>query len=62
MNEMLVTEEDIAVLVPLFYQRVRDDAVLGPIFNGAIGDWPPLVDLAGGRRRRQPGRSGRVPC
>lgn len=27
-------------LVALFYARVREDAELGPIFNGAISDWP----------------------
>lgn len=40
MTEALVTEQDIARLVPRFYNRVRADAVLGPIFNGAIDDWP----------------------
>ena len=37
---MQITEDDIAKLVPAFYARVRADAVLGPIFNGAIEDWP----------------------
>jgi len=37
---MEITEDDIAKLVPAFYARVREDAVLGPIFNGAIEDWP----------------------
>lgn len=27
-------------LVELFYARIRDDAILGPIFNAAIADWP----------------------
>lgn len=27
-------------LVGAFYERVRADAVLGPIFNDAIHDWP----------------------
>lgn len=35
-----IKEEDIARLVPAFYERVRQDPVLGPIFNGAIDDWP----------------------
>ena len=35
-----IKEEDIARLVPAFYERVRQDRVLGPIFNGAIDDWP----------------------
>lgn len=33
-----VTEEMIADLVHAFYAKVRKDAVLGPIFNSAIGD------------------------
>lgn len=36
----LLSEEDLARLVPTFYSRVRADPVLGPIFNGAISDWP----------------------
>ncbi|HWK36227.1 group III truncated hemoglobin [Sphingomonas sp.] len=27
-------------LIPLFYQRVRADAELGPVFNDAVDDWP----------------------
>jgi len=34
-----VTEAMIEALVRRFYGRVRADAVLGPIFEGAIGDW-----------------------
>ncbi|WP_423141798.1 group III truncated hemoglobin [Parablastomonas sp. CN1-191] len=34
-----ITEDDIARLVPLFYERVRADPVLGPIFEAAIEDW-----------------------
>lgn len=37
---MEITEDNIAKLVSAFYARVREDAVLGPIFNGAIQDWP----------------------
>lgn len=64
MDEMLVTEDDIALLVPLFYERVRDDPVLGPIFNGAIDDWPHHLEklkafwssvmLTSGRYKGQP--------
>ncbi|WP_194955814.1 group III truncated hemoglobin [Tsuneonella amylolytica] len=60
----LVSEEDIARLVPRFYARVRADDVLGPIFNGAIGDWPhhlgeleafwSSVMLTSGRYKGQP--------
>jgi hemoglobin len=35
-----VTEDDIARLVPAFYDRVRGDEVLGPIFDRAVDDWP----------------------
>jgi hemoglobin len=37
---MQITEEDIAILVPDFYARVREDPVLGPVFDTAIGNWP----------------------
>lgn len=30
----------IARLVDSFYARIREDAVLGPIFNARISDWP----------------------
>lgn len=33
-----ITEEQIADLVDSFYAKVRGDAMLGPIFDGAIGD------------------------
>ncbi len=35
-----IDEDGLKRLVALFYQRVRADAELGPIFNGAIADWP----------------------
>lgn len=35
-----ISEEDIGRLVPAFYERVRAHAVLGPIFDQAIDDWP----------------------
>ncbi len=31
-------------LVHAFYARVRADAVLGPVFNDAVGDWPEHLD------------------
>ncbi|MCA0397919.1 MAG: group III truncated hemoglobin [Bacteroidetes bacterium] len=35
------TMEDIQLLVDRFYQRVRENKLLGPIFAGVIGDqWP----------------------
>lgn len=36
-----LSEQSIANLVNTFYARVRQDTLLGPVFNGAIGDhWP----------------------
>jgi hemoglobin len=40
-----ITEDDIARLVPRFYARVREDEVLGPIFNGAVEDWPHHLEV-----------------
>jgi len=38
-------EEDIKVLVDTFYDRVRQDELLTPIFNSKIiGDWQPHLD------------------
>lgn len=34
-----LTEADIARLVDRFYDKVRVDPVLGPIFNPAVEDW-----------------------
>jgi hemoglobin len=40
-----VTEDCIAELVDVFYGKVREDPLLGPIFVGAIGtDWKPHLD------------------
>jgi hemoglobin len=39
---MPISDNDIARLVDTFYERVRRDAELGPIFEAAIGDrWAP---------------------
>ena len=35
----IITEESLAELVPAFYDRVRQDALIGPVFNAAIDDW-----------------------
>jgi hemoglobin len=40
-----ITEEAIDRLVPAFYARVRKDEVLGPIFNGAVEDWPHHLEV-----------------
>ena len=59
-----ITEADIACLVPAFYDRIRQDTVLGPVFNEAIKDWPQhlktleafwsSVMLTSGRYKGQP--------
>jgi hemoglobin len=34
-----LTEDRIGALVDAFYARVREDEVLGPVFDGAVDDW-----------------------
>ena len=40
----MITEEKLERLVHAFYARVREDALIGPLFNEAIGDWPEHLD------------------
>lgn len=42
-----LTDEALQTLVDAFYDRVRADAALGPIFNDAIGDWPEHLEKLG---------------
>lgn len=35
----LTSREDISLLVSSFYEKVRQDSVLAPIFNGIITNW-----------------------
>ncbi|MGJ8732369.1 MAG: group III truncated hemoglobin [Cellulophaga sp.] len=35
----LTTKESVYVLVSAFYDKIRKDETLGPIFNGIITDW-----------------------
>ena len=35
-----MTEAQLTELVHSFYGKVREDAVLGPVFDAAISDWP----------------------
>jgi len=35
-----MTEAQLTELVHSFYGKVRDEAVLGPVFDQAISDWP----------------------
>ena len=39
-----ITEASLKTLVDLFYARVRRDPLIGPVFNGAIHDWPEHLD------------------
>ena len=39
MTESL-NESSIAVLVDTFYAHVREDDVIGPVFNRVVADWP----------------------
>lgn len=39
-NRRPVTNEELELLVDRFYAKVREDAVLGPVFNSAVDDWP----------------------
>ncbi len=45
----LCTEDDVTRLVHTFYAKVRDDAILGPVFERHVGDWnqhlPKMVDF-----------------
>ena len=34
-----IDEASLARLIPIFYDRVRADAELGPLFNAAVDDW-----------------------
>lgn len=36
-----ITEARISDLVESFYEKIRSDALLGPIFNEKITNWPP---------------------
>lgn len=39
------SREDVSLLVNTFYDKVRNDALLGPIFNGIITDWEAHLEL-----------------
>ncbi|WP_106640629.1 group III truncated hemoglobin [Allosphingosinicella vermicomposti] len=40
MNAPALSEQQIEAVVSAFYTRVRQDGLLGPVFNDAIDDWP----------------------
>jgi hemoglobin len=39
-----IDEPALQRLIALFYGRVRRDPLIGPVFNGAIQDWPEHLD------------------
>jgi hemoglobin len=43
-----ISEVDISALVDAFYAKVQHDAVIGPIFNEAVEDWPAHLALLKG--------------
>jgi len=40
----MITEAEIAALIPRFYDEVRADPLIGPVFAGAINEWPPHLE------------------
>ena len=42
--QAVVSEADLRGLVEAFYERVRRDGELGPIFEAAVHDWPSHID------------------
>lgn len=64
MERLDLSENGLAALVEAFYARVRADAQLGPVFDGAIDDWPKHLEklsafwssimLTSGRYKGQP--------
>lgn len=39
-----ISEAQIAALIPRFYDRVRADALIGPVFASVIDSWPPHLE------------------
>ena len=42
--DISITEDQIATLITRFYEIVRADALIGPVFAGAIDNWPPHLE------------------
>ena len=63
-GEQAIDEAMIGALVEAFYAKARSDALLGPVFDAHIADWPPhlgrmrafwsSVTLGSGRYHGQP--------
>src|SRR5690606_4442261 len=45
MQKKIETREEVSFLVRTFYSKVREDKLLGPIFNGIITDWETHLEL-----------------
>ena len=43
----LMLEVELQRLVDRFYAKVRQDELIGPLFNAAIGDWPEHLEKLG---------------
>lgn len=58
----ITTHEDVALLVNSFYDQVKNDDILGPIFNTVIEDWshhlPKMYRFWGTVLFGEPGYSG----
>jgi hemoglobin len=39
-----VSEAELGMLIPRFYARVREDALIGPVFDDAVVDWDRHLD------------------
>jgi len=55
----VIPDEDLQRLVDLFYARVREDELIGPVFNGAVHDWPEHLVKLGAFWSSVINRSGR---
>lgn len=40
----IIDEQELPALLEAFYSRARSDALIGPVFNGAVKDWPHHLD------------------
>lgn len=38
-SQAIPTESELEMLIPRFYDRVRSDPVIGPVFEAAVEDW-----------------------
>lgn len=45
MKKEIESRIDVQLLVHSFYDKIRKDTILGPIFNGIISDWETHLEL-----------------